>query len=98
MRRNRLARPDGADFRRRGIADREDKLHLRRAVLRELIPTLAAQPCNGQPRGFELFQCVWMDTAGRMASRAECVKIRSPTVIQDRFAQDRPRRIASAKK
>src|SRR6202008_739413 len=62
-----LARPHWADLRRRGIANRKNKIHLRRAGLREFIPTLAPQSFDRETSRFQLFQRESMPPSGGVA-------------------------------
>ena len=76
MRRHRLATPNGADFARRTVANREDKLHFRCAWLGKFIPAFAAQIGCGEPGTLDLLQRVRIHVPNRMAARAVCDKLR----------------------
>src|SRR6202035_3228793 len=55
MRRHGLARPDGADFTGRVVADGENEIDQRRSRRRELIPALASKIIRWQIRALEQF-------------------------------------------
>src|SRR6267154_5544685 len=95
---DRLARPNGADFICRVVADGENEIHPRRIGLRKFIPTLAAEALGRSAGKFNLFQRLRANNTGRMATRAIRREIWPAFSIQNGLSHDGSCRISGAQK
>ena len=96
VRRRRMPRPHWAHSLRSVIAEGEDEIQFRRAWLRELVPTFAAQIARWNAGEFDLSQSFGPDDHGRMAAGAIGDEVRFAPEVHDRFRHNRSRRIARA--
>src|SRR5262249_4236090 len=94
MRRHWLARPDGTDFVRGIVTDREHEVELRRIGFRELIPRFRAQARDVVMHLAQQIERERINRAGRLAAGAIGAKFSSPFWIS--LGYDRARRVASA--
>lgn len=91
-----IARPCRADLPRRLIANREDKIHDRRARSCELVPALAAQPICVQMQAVEQIKSERMNTTTRKAAGAETLKPPLTPMLDQHFGQNAFGRVARA--
>ena len=83
-----------ANFFRGVITDGKDEIELRSTGQFKFIPTLAAQSRGRKMRGLQLPQRPRMHSASRMTARTVSREPRQPSMVQDSFRYDRPRRVA----
>src|SRR5882724_3868970 len=98
MSRDGLPRPDGANLAGRVVANGKHKIHVRRAGFRKFIPALAAQIRDRKLGGLKLLDGIRIYASSGMASRAVCLEVGPPFLIQDSLGKNRARRVASTKK
>src|SRR5262249_35159090 len=98
MRGHWLSRPVRAHLPRRVVADRKHEIERWRTRGRELIPALAAQSSCGKIHVLEQFSGYWMHRALRMTAGTVAPEAAAPPMVNQRFGQDAPGRIAGAKK
>jgi len=94
---SRMSGPHGACFRRRAIADCEHEVELRFTGLGELIPRLRAIAGRIVAQVLEEADRVRVNLALWLAAGAVGVEMSRAHLVQDRFSDDRARRISGAK-
>src|ERR1700675_1101577 len=94
----RLPRPDWTHFFSRVIANRENKIHLRRSSFCEFVPVLAAQAVDGHLRQLKLFKRLWPYNSRGVASRTIGREAGLALMVQNGFGHDGSSRISGAKK
>src|SRR5882672_6725993 len=96
MRRDRFARPHGADLCGRRVAHREDEVDLQRAGDRKLVPAFRARPGRGKPALLQQLERKRIDAPGGAAAGAVGGEAAARGVVEIRLGEDRPRRVAGA--
>jgi hypothetical protein len=86
MCRQRLARPNRANFLGGIVANRKDRIQLWRAGLSKFIPTLAAQPGGGKTSRLQQPGSVRIDAAARVAAGAVSREVGLAFLVQDGLA------------
>src|SRR3984893_15314844 len=98
MNRDRLARPDRADFTGGLVADRKDKIHDRRAGSGELVPAFAAQAAGRQMNLFEQVESYGMNRAFRKAAGAIAFEPFLAPMLDQPFGEEAPGRVTGGEK
>ena len=96
VRADRLARPDRTDFTRRGIADRDDKVHGGGAFAGKFVPALGTEALRRQAGVPERFECQRMHRTLGVTACAVGVELTTRHAVQVRFSEDGARGIAGA--
>src|SRR5581483_58355 len=98
VRGHRPAGPERTRLRRRLIANREYKMHERRARPRKFAPVLAAQPLRREAIFFQQLEGERIYAPGRLAAGAESFEFVFSNIVEKGLGQDAARRVAGAEK
>jgi hypothetical protein len=91
-----LAGPDRTDFIGGFIAESEDKIELRRSLLRKLIPVLGPKVLDGMVQLLDEIKCIGMNPPLGRASGTIGLELTHAFTVEDDFAHDRACRVAGA--
>src|SRR3954447_2117941 len=98
MCRDRLPRPNRADFPRRAVTNCKHEIHFRRAGFREFVPALTAQISRGEPGLLQMLQRVRIDASDRMAPGTVRREVWRAPMSEDRLGHNGARGITSTEK